>query len=69
MSFSLGLLAVVAFVLVLLVGASLVVVAMAMSARRSTAPQTVSDAAPCPQCGALVPLAKRNCPACGVRVS
>lgn len=59
---------VVAFVVVLIVGALLVVVATAISARRSYTPATVADAAPCPQCGALVPLSKHDCPACGVRV-
>ena len=69
MAVSFGALLLIAFVVVVVAGAALVVVAAAMSARRSHAPATISDAAPCPECGALVPLAKRNCPGCGVRVS
>lgn len=60
---------IIAFVIVLLVGASLIVVAAAMSTRRSDARATISDAAPCPTCGVLVPLAKRDCPGCGAHVS
>ena len=69
MGVSFAALLIVAFVVVLVVGALLVVIAAAMSARRSYTPATIADAAPCPQCGALVPLAKRDCPACGAHVS
>ena len=28
---------------------------------------SMPDAAPCPKCGAVVPLAKRTCPSCGAQ--
>ena len=52
----------------LAVAAILVVVTVAMSSRRSLAGPSDPDAAPCPSCGALVPLSKSTCPSCGARI-
>lgn len=51
------------------IAALLIVVAVAVTTRRSYAGPSNPDAAPCPKCGALVSLSKSDCPACGARVA
>lgn len=64
--------------ILMIVGAAIVVgallaafgVVIAIAGARSHAPtNSMPDAAPCPKCGAVVPLAKRTCPACGAQVA
>jgi hypothetical protein len=45
------------------------VVFAVVGARSQPAGTSMPDAAPCPKCGAVVPLAKRTCPACGAQVA
>ena len=59
----------IAIVVFAAIAALLVVVTVALTARRSHVGPSNPDVAPCPSCGALVPLAKTNCPSCGARVA
>lgn len=53
----------------LVVGAVLVVVVVALAARRNAVPVTGDPGAfPCSKCKAFVPSGKRSCPSCGATV-
>jgi hypothetical protein len=63
--------------ILLIVGAGIVIgallaafgVVLAVAGFRSQpAGVSLPDAAPCPKCGAVVPLTKRTCPSCGAQV-